>query len=108
MAKEGVTEYRITDLQESERPRERLEIQGASALNLVELLAILIRVGVQGENALEVAQRIMDRFKGLRGLRSASFLEFSKERESVRQKLRRFMQPSNWGTGYLVSGFQKR
>ena len=80
MVKEWVTEYKITDLQESERPRERLEIQGASALNLVELLAILIRVGVQGENALEVAQRIMDRFKGLRGLQSASFLEFSKER----------------------------
>ncbi len=78
--KEGLTEYRITDLQLSERPRERLEKQGASALSQVELLAILIRVGVKGENALEVAQRILDRFKGLRGLQSASFLELSRER----------------------------
>ncbi len=78
--KEGLTEYRITDLQLSERPRERLEKQGASALTQVELLAILLRVGVKGENALEVAQRILDRFKGLRGLQSASFQELSRER----------------------------
>jgi len=45
MAKEGVTEYRITDLQVSERPREGLEKRGAFALSLVELPAILIRVG---------------------------------------------------------------
>ena len=78
--KEGLTEYRITDLQLSERPRERLEIQGASALSQAELLAILIRVGVKGENALEVAQRILERFRGLRGLQSASFMEISRER----------------------------
>ncbi|NTW09118.1 MAG: DNA repair protein RadC [Anaerolineaceae bacterium] len=78
--KEGLTEYRITDLQLSERPRERLEKQGASALSQAELLAILIRVGVKGENALEVAQRILERFRGLRGLQSASFLEISRER----------------------------
>ena len=78
--KEGLTEYRITDLQASERPRERLEKQGASALTQAELLAILLRVGVKGENALEVAQRILDRFQGLRGLQSASFVELSKER----------------------------
>ncbi len=84
--KEGLTEYRITDLQLSERPRERLEKQGASALTLVELLAILIRVGVRGENALEVSQRILDRFKGLRGMQSASFLELSQERGIGRAK----------------------
>jgi DNA repair protein RadC len=78
--KEGLTEYRITDLQLSERPRERLEKQGASALSQAELLAILIRVGVKGENALEVAQRILERFRGLRGLQSASFMEISRER----------------------------
>jgi DNA repair protein RadC len=78
--KEGLTEYRITDLQLSERPRERLEKQSASALSQAELIAILIRVGVKGENALEVAQRILERFKGLRGLQSASFLELSRER----------------------------
>jgi DNA repair protein RadC len=86
MAREGVTDYRITDLQASERPRERLEKQGAAALSLAEFLTILIRVGVKGENALEVAQKVLDRFKGLRRLQSASFIELSSERGIGRAK----------------------
>jgi DNA repair protein RadC len=86
MAREGDTDYRISDLQASERPRERLEKQGATALSLAELLAILIRVGVKGENALEVAQRVLAQFKGLRGLQSASFIELSGERGIGRAK----------------------
>jgi DNA repair protein RadC len=38
--------YRITDLDESERPRERLARLGAQALSNAELLAILLRVGM--------------------------------------------------------------
>ena len=40
--KEGQNYYRITDLAESERPRERLERLGAEALSDAELLAILL------------------------------------------------------------------
>ena len=39
--------YRITDLHESDRPRERLAALGPQALSNAELLAILLRVGVQ-------------------------------------------------------------
>ncbi|MDI6768897.1 MAG: hypothetical protein QMD04_04400 [Anaerolineales bacterium] len=46
--------YRIADLAADERPRERLERLGAGALNTAELLAILLRVGVPGENAVQV------------------------------------------------------
>lgn len=42
-----------------ERPREKLLKQGASALSLNELLAILLRSGVGGESALVLARRIM-------------------------------------------------
>ena len=35
--------YRIKDIEQSQRPRERLEKQGASVLNDAELLAILLR-----------------------------------------------------------------
>ena len=50
--------YRITDLDQDERPRERLAKHGPQALSSAELLAILLRVGVPGENAVQVGQRV--------------------------------------------------
>jgi DNA repair protein RadC len=67
--------YRITDLAVSDRPRERLAKHGAKALNMAELLAILLRVGVAGENAVQVGQRLLNQFKGLPGLHRASYEE---------------------------------
>lgn len=67
--------YRITDLDQSERPRERLARLGPEALNLAELLAILLRVGVQGENAVQLGQRLLGEFGGLAGLHRASYSE---------------------------------
>ncbi len=72
--------YRITDLHESERPRERLAALGPQALSSAELIAILLRVGVQGENAVQVGQRLLTRFNGLRGLHSAPFDELCDQR----------------------------
>ncbi len=46
---------RITDLPEDDRPRERLAEVGAAGLRHAELLAILLRVGVEGENAVRVS-----------------------------------------------------
>jgi DNA repair protein RadC len=60
--------YRIADLHESERPRERLTALGPQALTNAELIAILLRVGVVGENAVEVGQRLLQKFGGLMGL----------------------------------------
>jgi DNA repair protein RadC len=51
MVKETQSTYRITDLEETDRPRERLAELGAQVLSNAELLAILLRVGVPGENA---------------------------------------------------------
>ena len=67
--------YRITDLAAEERPRERLKRLGPQALATSELLAILLRVGVPGENAVQVGQRLLNTFKGLAGLHRASFEE---------------------------------
>jgi DNA repair protein RadC len=67
--------YRISDLAESDRPRERLEQHGASYLTNAELLAILLRVGVPGENAVTVGQRLLKIFGGIQGLHRASFAE---------------------------------
>lgn len=67
--------YRITDLAASERPRERLEKHGPGNLSVAELLAILLRVGVEGENAVQMAHRLLNEFGGLTGLHRATFEE---------------------------------
>jgi DNA repair protein RadC len=75
MVRENQAAYRITDLATDERPRERLIEAGASALSKAELLAILLRVGVQGENSVQLAQRILDELGGLSGIQRASIEE---------------------------------
>jgi DNA repair protein RadC len=65
--------YRITDLATEERPRERLAHLGPQALATAELLAILLRVGVKGENAVQVGQRLLNVYKGISGLHRAPF-----------------------------------
>jgi DNA repair protein RadC len=67
--------YRITDLQETDRPRERLAALGPRALSNAELIAILLRVGVPGENAVQVGQRLLQKFGGIGGLHRAPFNE---------------------------------
>lgn len=67
--------YRITDLDSNERPRERLIHMGAQALSAAELIAILLRVGVKGENAVQVGQRLLQTFGGISGLQKANFEE---------------------------------
>lgn len=44
---------------DDERPREKLLQKGVSALSMNELFAILLRSGVNGESALELARRIL-------------------------------------------------
>jgi DNA repair protein RadC len=72
--------YRIKDIEASERPRERLAKLGSQSLSKPELLAILLRVGVEGENAVQVGQRLLDTFGGISGLHRASFEEVCKQR----------------------------
>jgi DNA repair protein RadC len=75
MVKEQSGAYRITEWKPEERPRERLSRLGPQALKDDELLAILLRVGVQGENAVQVGQRLLREFGGLAGLHQASIHE---------------------------------
>jgi DNA repair protein RadC len=73
--KDKASIYRITDLDEAERPRERLARLGPQVLSNAELLAILLRVGVVGENAVQVGQRLLQEFGGLPGLHRADYDE---------------------------------
>jgi DNA repair protein RadC len=73
--RESTAAYRIMDLDLSERPRERLAKHGAQVLSNAELLAILLRVGVPGENAVQVGNRLLHELGGLQGIHRASYEE---------------------------------
>lgn len=53
------------------RPREKLLARGAGALADAELLALLLRTGVAGQDVLQLAQALIERFGGLGGLLAA-------------------------------------
>lgn len=53
---------------QDERPRERLLSKGADALTDSELVAILIRVGIKGTNAVEMARQLLKQFGSLRAM----------------------------------------
>ncbi|HDN97842.1 MAG TPA: JAB domain-containing protein [bacterium] len=53
---------------EDERPREKLLREGEHRLSTTELLAILLGSGTKGESAIELARKIMLKFKTLRNM----------------------------------------
>lgn len=54
-----------------ERPRERLMAGEASKLSDAELLALLLRSGIRGKDAVALGRELLSRFGGLRGLLQA-------------------------------------
>lgn len=68
----------IHDLAEEDRPRERLLRVGAQAVSTTELLAIIMRTGVGGENVLRLAERLLATFNDLPGISRASIAELQK------------------------------
>jgi len=62
----------IKEMPASEHPRERLQAYGASVLSTSELIAILLRTGIEGQSAINVASRLLKDF-GLAGLARSSF-----------------------------------
>lgn len=66
----------IHDLPDDEKPREKLLNLGADALTDAELLAIFLRTGIQGMNAIELAQYLLDASGGVSQLLQATQTEF--------------------------------
>ena len=61
----------ISDWPLGERPRERLLASGAAVLSDAELLAVLLRTGVAGKSAVQLARELLARFGGVAGLLGA-------------------------------------
>lgn len=96
----------ITDWPINERPREKLLLQGSSALSDAELLAIFLRTGTRGKTAVDLARELLGHFGSLRnllqadhktfcarnGLGSASFAQLQAVLEMARRHLLETLQ----------------
>lgn len=67
----------IRDYPPDERPRERLIQNGAKSLSNQELLAILLRTGTKEESVIQMANRLLKNFEGLRLMKDASLEEIT-------------------------------
>ena len=75
-----MAQLKIREIPQAERPREKLAAHGPAALTNPELIAILLRTGVIGTNAIEVARELLERYRSLTGLSRCSVDELSKIR----------------------------
>ena len=99
----------ITDWPVSERPRERLLANGPGALADAELLAVLLRTGVRGASAVDLARELIARFGSIgallaadarmlaqaRGLGSAKLAQLQAVLELARRALREELSRAN-------------
>lgn len=71
----GRASLTIKELPPDGRPREKLKALGAGSLSEAELLAIILRVGTQGESVIDLSNRLLVTYGGLIGLSRVSFTE---------------------------------
>src|SRR5512142_2263047 len=77
---------RLKDQPASERPRERLAALGADALSHAELIAILLRTGLKGANAVEVGRQLLQKFGSLQALALTSVSDLQQVKGIGRDK----------------------
>ncbi len=77
MTTNGNYHFTIAELPTNERPRERLQHYGAGALSNAELIAILLRTGIKGENVLNLSNRLLLEHGGILGLSRVEFSELA-------------------------------
>jgi DNA repair protein RadC len=68
---------RIHELPDEDRPREKLMRQGAGALSESELIAILLRTGMVGANAIDVARELLRRYGSLTSVSRRGYKELA-------------------------------
>ena len=68
---------KIQDVPKSERPRERLLQYGATHLSNKELIALLLGSGTRNESVLDLSNRVLMHFEGIKLLRNATIEELT-------------------------------
>jgi DNA repair protein RadC len=76
MNKKKIYPNAICNWPEDDRPRERLLKHGEHTLSNAELLAILIRTGISGKSAVDIARQLLQKFKTLRAMSGVDVTEF--------------------------------
>ena len=80
----------------AERPRGKLLSKGATALSDAELLAIFLRIGVQGKSAVDLARNLLDEFGSLRALLAADLPSFCDRKGSVKPSTYNYKRRWRW------------
>ena len=70
-----VSQLKMREVHEADRPRERFLRQGPESLSNQELLAILLRTGSKEESVLTLANRVLVQFEKLHALKYATVEE---------------------------------
>ena len=91
----------------NERPRERLLEDGANVLSDAELLAIFLRTGVQGRNAVELARDLLSAFGGLRQLLEADQSSFTSHLGLGPAKYSQLQAVLEMGRRHLAASIQR-
>src|SRR5947207_5949461 len=72
-----MSQLKIREMPQDERPREKLLAHGPDALSNAELIAILLRTGRRGMNVIDVARELLDRHKSFAELSRCSVQELN-------------------------------
>lgn len=75
-----MSQLKIREMPQQERPREKLAAHGAAALTDPELIAILLRTGVTGKNVVDLARELLQKYGSLGELSRCGVDELSKIR----------------------------
>ena len=78
MSKSENSNYSIKNWPKSERPREMLLEKGAEYVSDAGLIAVLLRSGTKGKDAVSLSRELIQTFGGLRGLLNASQTDLKK------------------------------
>ncbi|MBN1828765.1 MAG: DNA repair protein RadC [Deltaproteobacteria bacterium] len=88
----------------SERPREVLLDKGAAFVSDAGLLAILLRTGTAGTDAVALGRRLLERFGGLRGIMNARDKDLKSVKGLGRAKVAQIMAASELAKRQLREG----
>ncbi len=110
MSDSELVEYipKIADLPLADRPRERLLRYGAGALSNAELIAIIIRVGGVGQNAVRLAESLLAGFDGLSGLARAGAGDLARVKGVGDAKVAQIKAALELGRRMLVTAPEER